>query len=322
MPAPAPAPAEPQRVLAAIKPSQRALPLAAVRAREFAQGSDGEILLVSVAFDSVVAGGLEGAVALESILKSQVVEEQRQELERTALSLRDWGANVSVRVVWDSAADRGILSVAEEWRATLLVVGAPRATLLQTSQTGTHRRLMRSSPSPLLLAKESTANDHHTILAAVDPSRAESRAVARKVLRAAQRFGAALDCGVRVVHAFPDPEKFALASAVEVSPGVFYGKENIAELHRSGVEELASAFGIDSSHTDVRQGEPAAVIRQLMTEHDVRLIVLGLSRHSRLQQTVLGSITEAVTIESPCDVLLIPQPPPGTPTGENDAAAR
>lgn len=317
----APAHSEPQRVLAAIKPSQRGLPLAAVRARELAQGGGGEILLVSVAFDSAVAGGVEGAVALETVVKSRLVEEQRRELERTAQSLRDWGANVSVRVVWDSAADRGILRVAEEWRPTLLVMGFRRATLLRTSQTGTHRTLMHGSPCPLLIAKESTANDHRTILAAVDPSRAESRAVARKVLQAAQRFGAALDCTVRAVHAFPDPEQFALASAVEVSPGVFYGKENIAELHRRGVEELASAFGIDSSRADVRQGEPAAVLRQLMTEHDVRLVVLGLSRHSRLQQTVLGSITEAVTIESPCDVLLIPQPPPDASTGEHDAGA-
>lgn len=317
----APAHPEPQRVLAAIKPSQRGLPLAALRARDFAQGG-GEILLLSVAFDTIVAGGIEGTVALETVLRSRLVEEQREELERTAQSLRDWGANVSVRVAWDSVAERGILSVAEEWRPTLLVVGARRATLLNMPQTGTHRRLMHSSPCPLLLAKESTANDGRTILAAVDPSRPESRAVARKVLQAAQRFGAVLDCTVRVAHAFPDPEQFALASAVEVAPGIFYGKENIAELHRRGVEELASGFGIDPSHTDVRQGEPAAVIGQLMTEHDVRLAVLGLSRQSRLQQTVLGSITEAVTIEAPCDVLLIPQPPPEKAPGESDAATR
>ena len=303
----APQRSEPQRVLVAVKPSQRGLPPAAVRARDFAQGENDEILLVSIAFDSFVAGGVEGAVALETMLKSRLVEEQREALEQTARSLRDWGANVSVRVVWDSAVERGILSVAEEWRPTLLVVGAHSSTLLQMSQTGTHRALMHSAPCPLLLVKESTANDARTVLAAIDPSRTESRAVARKVLQAAQRFAAALNCKVRVAHAFPDPEKFALVSAVEVEPGIFYGKENIAELHRRGVEELASSFGIDSAQMDVREGEPAEVIRQLMTEHDVRLLVLGLSRHSRLQQTVLGSITEAVTIESPCDVLLIPQ---------------
>ena len=300
------------RVLAAIKSAQRGLPLPATRAREFAQSADAEILLVSVVFDSIVAGGLEGAAALETVAKSRLIEDQRLELERTAQSLRDWGAAaVTVRVVWDAAAYRGILRVADEWHPTLLVVGAhERRAMLQTSLTDTHRRLMHACTCPLLLVKESASNDRRTILAAVDPSRAESRAVARDVLQAARRFGTALNCQVRAVHAFPEPETFTLVSAVEVSPGVFYGTENIAALHSRGVEELASGHGIDASHTDVRPGEPAEVIRQLLLEHDVRLVVLGLSRHSRLQQVVLGSITQAVTSESPCDVLLIPQPSP------------
>jgi nucleotide-binding universal stress UspA family protein len=312
---------ERQRVLAATKPAQRGLPLSAIRAREFAQMVDGEILLVSVVFDSVVAGGLEGAAALETVAKSRLIEDQRLELERTAQSLRDWGAAVTVRVVWDAATDRGILRVADEWHPTLVVVGAhePRA-MLQTPLTDTHWRLVHACTWPLLLAKPSASNDRRTILAAVDPSRAESRAVAHDVLRAACRFATALDCQVRVVHAFPDPENFALVSSVEVSPGVFYGIENIAELHRRAVEELAGSHGIDPSHTDVRPGEPAAVIRQLMMDdHDVRLVVLGLSRHSLLQQVVLGSITQAVTSESPCDVLLIPQP---SRTGDDDGAAQ
>jgi nucleotide-binding universal stress UspA family protein len=299
------------RVLAAIKPAQRGLPLPATRAREFAQNTDGEVLLVSVVFDSLVAGGLEGAAALETVARSRLIEDQRLELERTAQSLRDWGAAaVTVRVVWDAAAYRGILGVADEWHPTLLVVGAHERRALQTSLTDTHWRLIHACSCPLLLVKQSASNDRRTILAAVDPSRAESRAVATGVLRAARRFGTALNCQVRAVHAFPEPERFALASAVQVSPGVFYGTENIAALHRRGVEELASAHGIDASHTDVRPGEPAEVIRQLMAEHDVRLLVLGLSRHSRVQQVVLGSITQAVTSESPCDVLLIPQPSP------------
>lgn len=302
---------ERQRVLAAIKPTQGDLPLPAIRAGEFAQRVDGEILLVGVVFDSLVAGGFEGAVALETVAKSRLIENQRLELERTAQSLRDRGAAVTVRIVWDAAAYRGILRVADEWHPTLVVVGAhEQRAMLQTPLTDTHWRLVHACTCPLLLAKPSASNDRRTILAAVDPSRAESRAVAHGVLRAACQFATALDCQVRVVHAFPDPENFALVSSVEVSPGVFYGTENIAELHRRAVEELAGGYGVDPGHTQVRPGEPAEVIRQLTMDHDVRLVVLGLSRHGLVQQVVLGSITQAVTTESPCDVLLIPQPSP------------
>ena len=302
---------ERQRVLTAIKPTQRGLPLQAIRACEFAQKVNAEILLVSVVFDPLVAGGLEGAAALETVAKSRLIEEQRLELERIAQSLRDQDVAVTVRVVWDAAAFRGILRVADEWRPTLVVVGAHEQRTLQTPLKDTHWRLVHTSKWPLLLVKESTSTGPRTILAAVDPSRAESGAVARDVLQAAQLFGAAWNCPVRVVHAFPDPQQFALVSAVEVSPGVFYGTENIAALHRRAVEELSSGYGIAPGHADVRAGQPAAVIGQIMKEHDVRLVVLGLSRHSLLQQVVLGSITQTVTLDSPCDVLLIPQPPPG-----------
>jgi nucleotide-binding universal stress UspA family protein len=193
--------------------------------------------------------------------------------------------------------------------------------MLPTSLTDTHWRLIHACRCPLFLVKSSASTEHRTILAAVDPSRAESRAVSRDVLQAARLFGNALDCQVRAVHAFLDPGNFSLVSAVEVSPGIFYGTENIAALHRHAVEELANGYGIDPSHTDVRPGEPAAVIAQLMTEHDVRLVVLGLSRQSVVEQVVLGSITQFVTIESLCDVLLIPQPSAAR-DGKRDAATR
>lgn len=303
---------ERQRVLTAVKPTQHGLPLQAMRACEFAKRVDAEMLLVSVVFDPLVAGGFEGAAALEPVAKGQLIEDQRLKLERVAQALRDQGAAVEVRVVWDAAAFRGILRVADEWHPTLVVVGAHEQRALQTPLKDTHWRLMHTSKWPLLLVKQSTSPDGTTILAAVDPSRAESGAIARNVLQAARLFGDAWNCQIRVAHAFPDPQQFALASAVEVSPGVFYGAENIAALHRRAVEELSADYGIHASQTDVRTGQPAVVILQLVEEHAVRLVVLGLSRHSFLQQLVLGSITQTVALDSPCDVLLIPQPPLAT----------
>jgi hypothetical protein len=77
-----------------------------MRAREYAQSAAGEILLVSVVFDSVVAAGLQGATALETVAKSPLIEDQQLQLAVIAQSLRDWGAMATVRVVWDAAAYR------------------------------------------------------------------------------------------------------------------------------------------------------------------------------------------------------------------------
>jgi nucleotide-binding universal stress UspA family protein len=265
--------------------------------------------LLSVVFDPLIDRGLVGAEVLEAVSEERLMEQQRVELEATAQSLRDWGASVAVRVVWDAAPHRGILRVADDWQADLVIVGTHEGSpLLHTPLNDTHWRLMQACTYPLWLAKDSTSAHSRTVLAAVDPPRADSTAVDQDVLNAAQRFAAVLDCRVRAVHAFPEPESFALVSAVEVSPGIFYGAENVAELHRHGVEELAARHGIDASHVDVRPGEPAAVIAQIMTEHRVRLMVLGLSRRGFLEQAILGSVTQAVTLDSTCDVLLIPRP--------------
>jgi hypothetical protein len=134
------------------------------------------------------------------------------------------------------------------------------------------------------------------ILAAVDPSRAESRAVARSVLQAALQFGDALDCRVRVVHAFPEPENFTLISAIEVSRGVFYGTDNIAALHRRAVEELSSVCGIAPTDTDVRQREPAAVIRDSRLAQAVTLPagITGASRGRRVDGTDEAAARELI----------------------------
>src|SRR6185436_18166460 len=156
--------------------------------------------------------------------------DQHLELETVAQSLRDWHATVAVRVVWGAEAYREILRVVDEWKADLLIVGAhERRSVLDASLTDTHWQLMQTCRCPLLLVKDSTQDRYRTILAAVDPSRA-SGAMDRDVLRIAQRFAVGLGCQLRAVHAFPDPARFAIVSAVEVSPGVFYGMENVAEL--------------------------------------------------------------------------------------------
>ena len=234
-------------------------------------------------------------------------------MERSAQSLRIRASRATVHVVSDAAAFRGICASP--------IVGAedsgsrrrPRATNVTDAFEG-HALAVRAHLQVAAIAGRGTVDvdrpPHR--LAAVESVRAESGAcVARDVLQAGDSSVPPGIAGSRSARCFPGSAEFALVSAVEVSPGVFYGTENIAALHRRAVEELSSGYGIAPGHADVRAGQPAAVIGQIMKEHDVRLVVLGLSRHSLLQQVVLGSITQTVTLDSPCDVLLIPQPPPG-----------
>ena len=298
-----------KRVLVALKPWQTGLPLAAAHARALTRNFGGTLRLVSCVFDSQVAYGLEqrheGALAAQT----GMLERERIELERLAQSLREWGAAVETRVLWDAPAYQGALRAAREWPADLLVVGAhERHPALRTRLTDTDWQLMRLCPCPLLLVKDPVFDGYPDILAAVDPlhPQASARPLDDAVLETAAAFSRAFEAKLGVVHAFPDPASFNLASSVEVAPGVFYDAENIEAGHREAVGSLLASHGVPDAAVDFVPGEAASAIIEVADKRRAKLVVLGALRRSRLEQAILGSTAERVAAELGCDVLLVP----------------
>jgi universal stress protein E len=150
------------------------------------------------------------------------------------------------------------------------------------------------------------------VLAAIDPlhRHAEPSGLDRAVLAAARELGHAFGMPWRVVHAFPDPESFSIVSSVEVSPGIFYGTENVESVHRVAVHALVSEYGVTPDRIDLRPGEPAEVIAEVVRKRRIELVVLGAIKRSALAQALLGSTAERVVAEVDCDVLLVPPPAP------------
>jgi universal stress protein E len=298
------------RVLVAIKPSQRGLPLAAQHARSLAQSVDGRILLVSAIYDSRTAARSERGDTAAATMRARAIEAERVELERLAQSLRDWGAAVSTQVLWEAPAYGAIAHAASEWRADLVVVGVHEEPSLRTRLTDTDWQLMRHCPCPLLLVKDPSFDGYPTILAAVDPLHplAEATRVDAAVLGIARQFARAFGSQLRTVHAYPDPDAFALASAVQVEPGVFYGVENVEELHRRAVEALVAPYGIEPAQVTLAPGGAADVLIEQANAQQAALVVLGALQRRSIGRAVLGSTAEMVAAELPCDVLLVPPP--------------
>jgi universal stress protein E len=301
-----------RRVLVAIKPWQRGVPIAAAHARALAQGSRGALRLVSCVFDSQVAVELERNEASAFAAQAGMIDCERIELERLSQTLHDWGVPVDNRVLWEAPAYEGVLRAAREWPADLLVVGTHEVHPgLHTRLIDMDWQLMRRCPCPLLLVKDPHFNGYSTILAAIDPlhSHAEPSGMDQAVLGVARQFSKIFESELRVAHAFPDPETFALASAIEVAPGVLYGAENIEAVHRRAVVELVSGFGVLPAEIDLAPGQPAETLTRLARERHAELLVLGAVRRSQLEQAMLGSTAEAVAAEAECDVLFVPPPP-------------
>lgn len=303
-----------QKILVAVKPWERGLPLAANHARQLAQEIDAELRLVATVFDAAVAAGGERGDPQAGTAQARALAGARVELERLAGSLRDWGARVSTRVVWGVPAYEAILTAVREWQADLLVVGAHERSTLHTRLTDTDWQLMRRSPCPLLLVKSPSFSGYRTVLAAVDPLHAhdEPFGLDHAVLDAGRWVARACGSTLRAVYAYRGAQAFELASAVEVAPGVLYGSENVEAVHRRAVDELTERFGIAAGSVDLVEGAAAEAILDTAAKRRAELVVVGTQQRRGLLASVVGSTAELVVAGVPCDVLIVP---PATGTG-------
>ena len=300
-----------RRIVVAIKPWQRGLPVAAAHARQLAQSVGAELRLVSTVYDAGIAARGERGDKAAVAAREHTIAGARLELERLAQSLRDWGATITTQVVWGSPVYECVLAVAREWRADLLVVGVHEGVPAHVRLTDTDWELMRHVGCPLLLVKDPQFDGYRTVLAAVDPlhAHAEPYGLDRAVLDAARTFTGAFASRLRVVNAYAGAAAYELASAVEVAPGMFYGAENVEAVHRRAVVELAQDFGVAGDAIDLVAGRPAEVIIDSAAEHDAALVVVGVPQRRGRLAVVVGSTAEIVAAELTCDVLLVPAPP-------------
>jgi universal stress protein E len=298
-----------KRILVAVKPWQRGLPLAANHARQLAQLADAQLQLVGTVFDADVAAASDRGETAARVARERAFAAARADLERLARSLRDWRALVTTKVVWGVPVYEKLLAAARDWRADLVVVGAHEPETLHTRLTDTDWQLMRRIECPLLLVKSPTFNGYKTIVAAVDPLQAhdEPAGLDRAVLDAGRTIARACDSKLRAVYAYPGADAFDLVSSVEVTPGVFYGTEHVESVHRRAVNELAVQFGIGAAEVDVVAGSAADVVADAATKRHAELVVVGMPRRGLLA-AALGSTAESVVANVDCDVLIVPAP--------------
>ena len=297
-------------MLVAIKPWQRGLPLESQHASQLADELGAQLMIASAVFDARVASRAGRGDAAALAARARLIEAERIELEKLAQSLRAWGTAVSTRVVWGAPAYQGVLDVAREWRADLLVVGVhERSFKVGTRLTDTDWQLMRLAPCPLLLVKDPVFNGYRTVLAAVDPAHPESArsGIEGFVLEVAKSVSEACESELRVVHALPDPARLP-PSPVEIAPGVYCDADAIEELDRRAVDDLLALHRVPPEQLDLAQGIPEDVIVRTVADRRAELVVLGALRRSQLSQALIGSTAEAVAAAVPCDVLLVPAP--------------
>ena len=297
-----------RKVLVALKPGQKGLPLSAHHARFLAQSLGAELRLMSCVYETQVGAGLVGEDAQAFAAQTGLMGAERRHLEELGQSLADWGVSIDTSVRWGFPVNDVILAEAREWGADILAVGAhgyersPRVRF-----TDLDWRLMAESPCPLLVVKDPKFSGYSRILAGIDPlhRHAEPSGLDDAVLGVACALAKPFDADLTVVHAYPPPEAFELASAVEVAPGVLYGSENVAEVHEQAVLSVVGAHGVSADQVCVEPGTAEEVIIDVATRRRTDLLVIGSIKRGWLEHALLGSTAERVSAEIDCDLLLV-----------------
>ena len=81
-----------------------------------------------------------------------------------------------------------------------------------------------------------------------------------------------------------------------------------AKKEMAAVVEEAAELGVDVRH-ELRLGNPFHGMREIITERDVDLVIMGTSGRSKLEEMIIGSNTEKVIRHAACPVLTVHERP-------------
>ncbi len=269
---------------------------------------NGEIRIVSCLYDTVIAAGLVNEDRNSFAAQAGMINTQEGTLDEIVKSIATPECSIDSAVRWGIPYRDVIREEARKWAADLIVVGSPQARIrANLGIAGFGIRLASQSPCPVLIAKISSFTGYRSVIAAIDPLHRHNELTGTddRVLNAATQIAGIQDSSLSVLHVYPNPESFELASSVEVRPGVYYGAENIEAAHRSAVTEVADRYDIDSERIHLVAGDPVEEIVDQTRKLRADLIVLSTIKRGFIEETVYGSTATRVAAESECDVLLV-----------------
>lgn len=296
-----------QRILVAIKdPGAIALPAVAKAAR-IARASGAHVELFHAIKASVYANS--PAAYEKALLELHETERRhyRQRLERIAARLRLHGIKVSVAIEYDYPAYDAIVRRARLIDADLIVA---RRRSERSAMPGLLRladwELLRNSPIPVLLVKQSSLYRHPTVLAAIDPYHAHAKPAQldAEILSAATQLTQALKGQLHAVHAYSPVVVGAAASAMSHTAASRL-EENAARQAQMEFERLLQGTDIPRTRRHLVGDFPATAINATARRTRADIVVMGALSRSGLQRLLIGNTAERLLDELPCDLLIV-----------------
>lgn len=244
--------------------------------------------------------------ATQDQIRDTYLQEQRKRLDEQAATLRSQGIRATTEVVWTAAVLEEILQHVAEMQPDLLIKDVRHESAFKRAFfTPLDWHLLRECPVPVHLVGAAGQALPRKIMAAVDPSRAETSisGLNERIIQAANALALQCDAELHLVHTY-DVSSVYLSDA----GGGGLVLADLAEQLRHSLEKtffaLAEQYSVPAERRHFIRGTPTRALADYAARHGVDVIVLGTLHHTGLDKLV-GSTTEHLLYRAPCSILVV-----------------
>ena len=265
--------------------------IAIERAAEIAAGCGARLELfhdlATPVYLDVVAGSGQSVDKLTKLARDNAL----RRLETLATPLRKQGLRVAVSAVWDFPPYEAVIRRASAVKADLIIVQKRGHHRLPTLLGYTDWELLRASPTPVLLIKNSRYRARAAVLAAIDPQHTTRGATAleQHILRNAAALAGALRAPLHAVQILTP----------WASPA---SQKNVA------LTGLARNATIKPRNTHLLMGDPDALLPATARRLRAGAVVMGMMSRRGLKRLFIGNSAERLLDDLHCDVLVVKPP--------------
>jgi universal stress protein E len=236
-----------------------------------------------------------------------------QMLESLATPLRQRGLEVTTEIQHADPLHTALLDRVKHTCADLVVKDTHHHTVAQRKfLTNTDWELIRGCPVPLLLVKPAPWTPARRIGAALDPGHLDDkpRLLDGCILEEAARLAKGFSGELHAMHAYIPAA--VIASAVAVPPLIIdIPAEALEEERKAKLKELTaltSDYGLPATHIHLETGGVTEVLCRLVRGCEIDIMVMGAVSRRALKRILIGSTSENILEQLPCDLLVVKSP--------------
>jgi len=245
-------------------------------------------------------------------VKREVLQQRLRRLNAHVTRANVRGVDVTCKVQWDYPPHEAIVRRARRSGADLIIAECHQGSRLKPWLMHlTDWELLRTSPVPVLLFKNTRSYLRPTILAAVDPSHQHSKPAQldAAIVTLGERVAELLSGTLHTVHA-NNPPVFGLTLG---DPGldaatlaVTYEQQKRKD--SADFKAFADKAGVSRARRHELDGDPVYAIPKVARSIRAQLVVMGAVSRTGLKRVFIGNTAERVLHDLPCDVLVVKPP--------------